>query len=415
MLNLSTTFVSQAATALSLLILNRTFNQVLGPELYTIYGVVLNLITLSAIADLGMNTGLLRRIINEPNKATAFINTQLFFFIGIFLVSIPVFYWLFHHGYVKHTGNAFAYGLLVAILVAQNMISILFDVLIQSANKIFVGKVIRIGKTLLEFILLFVCIAMGNVLWLLLVSMLVNFLYIALLIYYSRKEVNYRISWRYFSLSTLKDHLGYCTWYFLAIVATVLVFNAQLMLLATLVSEVYVAKYLLVNRFYEVLRIGLTNFTIVLFPRLVSIQTDGNWKELQTLFLKVWARVFTICCIIYIALLFVGPTLFIEWSKERDPITMELFNYFGIFILLIAVDSVSAIFLSALKLNKLQTIIAIFQGIISISLAYYWVPTKGIAGMGLASIIALLCTNFIFNPLYLLFKINQQVNSNRVH
>jgi len=33
----------------------------------------------------------------------------------------------------------------------------------------------------------------------------------------------------------------------------------------------------------------------------------------------------------------------------------------------------------------------------------------GIIGMAIASLTALLCTNFIFNPLYLLKKINQHI------
>jgi O-antigen/teichoic acid export membrane protein len=408
-LNLAATFVSQAASAFSLLILTPVFHRSLGSELFGIYGVLLNLIVFSSIIDFGMNTGLLRRIIHEPQKANVLISTQFFFFIISTIASIPVFYLVFRERAIQDTGPHLMTAVLIAILVSQNILSVLFDVLIQSANKIFIGKMIRIGKVALEFVMLYLISEMKSVNWLLITSITINCIYIWVLVIHSRREVAYKISIRFFDIRILAGHFNYCIWYFLAIVATMLVFNTQLMVLASMVSAALVAKYVLVNRFFEVLRIGLSNFTIVLFPRLVSIQTEGNWIALRSIYLRVILRVFLLCAFIYAMLVWIGEPIFIAWSGEKEADTLELFRYFGIFVLMIAIDSVSAVFMSALKFNKMQTVIGIGQGLLSLILAYVFVASRGIAGMAIASIVALSATNFIFNPVYLLSRLNKEI------
>lgn len=407
MLNLSATFVSQAASAVSLLILTPILLNQLGTEQFGTYGVLLNIVVFASFSDFGLNTSLLRRIIHEPEKAARLINTQFFFFLGVFFISIP-FYYLF----IQKNGNGIEgnfFPLCAAVLVVQNMIAVLFDVLIQSVNKIFLGKLIRISKIVAEFIVLLITCRWGNILWLLLSSIFINILYILLLMFFSRREVNFKISFRLFSFQVLKEHLQYSIWYFLAIVATVLVFNAQLLLLTSLVSSVLVAQYLLVTRFFEVIKMGLANFAIVLFPRLIHIHSEGNWVKLKALHFNTFVRICFLCIIAYVVLYFVGEAVFIRWSGQSSGEILSLFRWFTIFILLIVVDSVSALFLSALKWNKTQTLVAISQGVLSLWLSYMLIPDKGIAGLAIASVVSLLLTNFIFNIVYLRVKIDREI------
>jgi len=405
--NLSATFISQAAAAASLLILTPILLNQLGTEQFGTYGVLLNVIVFASFSDFGLNTSLLRRIIHEPEKAARLINTQFFFFVGVFIISIPLYYL-----FIQKNGNGIErilFPLCAAVLVAQNMVAVLFDVLIQSVNKIFLGKLIRICKIVAEFVVLLITCQWGNILWLLLSSIFINILYILSLMFFSRREVNFKISFRLFSFQVLKEHLQYSIWYFLAIVATVLVFNAQLLLLTSLVSSVLVAQYLLVTRFFEVIRVGLTNFTTVLFPRLIHIHSEGDWVKLRTLHFNTLVRICFLCIIAYLVLYFVGEAVFIRWSRQSSGEIITLFRWFTIFILLIVVDSVSALFLSALKWNKIQTLVAIAQGMLSLWLSYMLIPYKGITGFAIASVMSLLLTNFVFNIVYLRIKIGREI------
>ncbi|MFX7739783.1 hypothetical protein ABTJ99_20530, partial [Acinetobacter baumannii] len=67
--------------------------------------------------------------------------------------------------------------------------------------------------------------------------------------------------------------------------ATVLVFNAQMILISFQAAATEISGYLVLTRFFDIIRIGLTNFTQVLFPKIVQITTGANWEEIKKLFL----------------------------------------------------------------------------------------------------------------------------------
>ena len=85
---------------------------------------------------------------------------------------------------------------------------------------------------------------------------------------------------------------------------------------------------------------------------------------------------------------------------------------YGVFVFLIAIDNISATFLSALKFNKAPTIVSIVQGLLALILLYFLLPTMGVMGAVVSSIIALALTNLLFNPLYLLRMIHGKIAVN---
>ncbi len=411
--NLTATFLSQAVSALSILLLTPVLLRYLGTQQFGLYGVLLNIIVFSSVFDFGLNIAMLRRLIHEKNLSQPLISTLVFFFLFIFFISIPVFLVLYSSRALNTGDHYFYNAFFTALLVIQNILALLFDVIIQTANKIFVGKIIRISKLIIEFIALYFFCRRGSVTLLLLISAGVNFLYISMLFYYSRREVVYKISFASASWKLLVDHIRYSFWYFQTAVAGVLVFNAQIIMMSRLLDSVSVAKYILVSRFFDVIRIGLTNFTIVLFPTLATIQSEGNWQLLRKMHMQILKRMSIVSIVLLIALITIGQTLFVLWSKHDEPDVHLLFKFFAIFIMMIVIDNVSAVFLGALGLNRTQTIIAIVQGAMGLVLGYLLIHSFGIAGIALGSIIALLATNFIFNPLYLIKQINRHIQEKK--
>lgn len=132
----------------------------------------------------------------------------------LFMIAVPVFFVLYSAGIVE-TGNAFLYhAFLSALLVIQTVVAMLFDVILHSTNKIFVGKLIRIGKVLLELVLLLFFSRWGSATLLLLISGVINFLYILILYGYAKREVTFHIAWSHFNIQVLIDHIRYSFWYF---------------------------------------------------------------------------------------------------------------------------------------------------------------------------------------------------------
>lgn len=409
LMNLITTFLSQACSAGMIIILMPVLQQNFSVEEFSNYGVLLNIVLFAAAFDLGLNMGLMRRLIHEREKASVLISTIYFVYLVLFIVAVPVFIWLYYTGIVE-TGNTFLYhAFLSALLVVQTIVAMLFDVILHSTNKIFVGKLIRISKLLLELALLLFFSRWGSATLLLLVSGVINFLYILTLYFYSKKEVVYQIGWHYFDLRVLIEHIRYSSWYFLNAISVVLAFNSQVIMLNALIGKADVAKYILVTRFLDVVRLGATNFTIILFPSLASLEAKGEWHHLRNSYFTILQRVVIFCVLIGVVLLTIGKTIFIWWSGQGGEEMIQLYYVFSVFTILIVIDNVSSVFLHAFRLNKGQTILSIGQGLMGLLIGYFLLPSYGIVGMAIGSIIALLSTNFIYNPTYLIWQFKKKV------
>lgn len=408
LVNLLTTFLSQACSAGMIIVLTPILQQNFSVEEFSNYGVLLNIVLFAAAFDLGLNMGLMRRLIHEAEKASVLISTIFFLFLMLFMMAVPVFFVLYSAGIVE-TGNAFLYhAFLSALLVIQTVVAMLFDVILHSTNKIFVGKLIRIGKVLMELFLLLFFSRWGSATLLLMISGVINFLYILILYGYAKKEVTFHITWRNFNIRVLVDHIRYSFWYFLNAVSVVLAFNSQVIMLNALTGKADVAKYILVTRFLDVVRLGATNFTIILFPSLASLEAKGEWVHLRSNYFAILKRVIVFSLLILLLLLTIGKYIFEWWSGEGGEEMMNLYYVFSVFTILIVIDNVSAVFLNAFRLNKVQTILSIGQGSIALLVGYFLLQSYGLVGMAFGSILALLCTNFIYNPMFLMQQLKRR-------
>jgi hypothetical protein len=104
LLNLITTFLSQACSASLIIFLVPTLQQNFSIEEFSNYGVLLNIILFTAAFDFGLNLGLIRRLIHETEKASVFISSTFFCFLGIFIIIIPFYISCFYLN-LFHTGS----------------------------------------------------------------------------------------------------------------------------------------------------------------------------------------------------------------------------------------------------------------------------------------------------------------------
>jgi len=408
--NLSASFLSQIVAGISILLLTPILLRSLGENSFGIYGILLNIIALSSVFDFGLNIGLLRKLIHEKEGIGYLINTVFFFYILLFLLAIPAFYFLYRFDILKSDEQYFLTAFFTALIVAQNMLAVFFDVMIQSTNKIFVGKIIRIGKTVIEFFVLYLLSSFGSLKWILLGTAGVNFLYLIVLSQYARREVKYKLSFLWIKWKVLMGHIRYSFWYFQSTISSVLVYNAQIVLIGAMVAPASVSRYFMVMRFFEMIRMGMGNFTIVLLPSLSMLQASAAWHQLKQMFVRVLRRVTLLVVFAIAAILTIGESIFIYWSKYNDAETLGLFRWYTILIGLLLIENVAVVFLAAFKFNKLPSIVGIIQGVLGLLLTWLMVPVWGIAGAVMGSVIALLCTNFLFNPIYLFLKMKRFVH-----
>jgi O-antigen/teichoic acid export membrane protein len=407
--NLVATFASQGTTALSLLLLTPLLVQRLGEAEFSTYGVLLNLVLIASIVDFGLNTGLCHRIIQEPEKRSALINAVFFYSPLVFLIALPVFWGLFAWGWVKVSSSYLFLALLLALLVAQNMLALLFEAILQSVNKIYLSKWIRVGRTLLEAGLLYVVSSSQQPEWLLLVTLLVNVAFVGTLYTVTRRELDLSISLAAFKIKELGSQLRYSFWYFQSMLASVIAYNVQILVLSHYLSVSQMTIFLLVFKFFEVIRTAMTNFTQVLFPAISMLQAEQHWSQLLQTFKKVLLRVIVFSLLVFAGMLLMGNNFFNWWSGYNTVESNTVFKVYALYVFLLVIDHVSVVFLLGLKFNRLPSIVSTAQSFLSLIATVYFIQWAGLPGAVWASLLLFATTSLIFNPLYVFYQLKQRV------
>ena len=409
LLNVGTTFFSQFANAVTLIILTPLLSSYLGLSNFGTYGVIINVIAFSVILDFGLNIGLVRSFIHQSSNLKELSNSIFIFFTSLIFLLFPIFL-IFYFNYFQNTNlELFQIAGLTTFIVVQNIIAGYFDALIQAQNKIYVSKIIRASKLLFELIIILIFIKTIQLIGLLIIMLIVNVAYLLSLYLYLKKSIDYKISYKNFRLPILLAHFKYSFWYFVSSFATVLVFNTQVLILNYYNGPIIAAKYLVVVRFFDIIRIAATNFTQVLFPKIIQIEYLGDWKLLKQMLFSVYKKTSILIILIILFLYFFGFQLFVYWSRLNDPSLSLLFNLYLIFTALIIFDNVSVIFLSALKLNKIPTLVSIGQGLLGILLSILLLYYIGYIGILVGFLISFILTNLFFNPYYLLKSVNKRL------
>ena len=401
LINLAATFSSQAATAIAIILLTPLLLTQLGETGFSLYGVVLNLIVVASVFDFSLNTTLVRRLILHPDKANESINAVFNFFLLVLFCSIPLYYFSFVLGAVHITEKKLIMALLVALIVAQNMLAVLFESVMQSVNQWKHAKLIRVLRTLIETVLLYWISGMGKIEYLFYVTGGVNLIYITALALIAKKHVNFRLGIGKLNFSLLLAHLKDSFWYFQNSIASVITFNFQIIMMSHLLTAGQMTIYLLVFRFFEIVRTGLTNFAMLLFPSITQKQKEGNWRGVLLYYKKSLFLVALITAVTMAGLFVWGYEIFVYWSKIKTDTALTVYLIYCVYIALIVVDHVSGVFLSALKFNKNTAVVSSIQSLLLLMLTYIFIKEFGVFGAALASLIAFVSTSLWYNPWHL--------------
>ncbi len=401
LINLAATFSSQAATAIAIILLTPLLLTQLGEAGFSLYGVVLNLIVVASVFDFSLNTTLVRRLILHPDKANESINAVFNFFLLVLFCSIPLYYFSFVLGAVHITEKKLIMALLVALIVAQNMLAVLFESVMQSVNQWKQAKLIRVLRTLIETVLLYWISGMGKIEYLFYVTGGVNLIYITALALIAKKHVDFRLGIGKLNFSLLLAHLKDSFWYFQNSIASVITFNFQIIMMSHLLTAGQMTIYLLVFRFFEIVRTGLTNFAMLLFPSITQKQKEGNWRGVLFYYKKSLFLVALITAVTMAGLFVWGYEIFVYWSKIKTDTALTVYLIYCVYIALIVVDHVSGVFLSALKFNKNTAVVSSIQSLLLLMLTYIFIKEFGVFGAALASLIAFVSTSLWYNPWHL--------------
>ena len=223
-----------------------------------------------------------------------------------------------------------------------------------------------------------------------------------------KKQLSFNISWSHFKWTALFSQLKYSGWYFASALAAVIAYNVQIVLLGKYLTDTQMATFLLIFRFFEVIRIGMTNFTQVLFPTISMRQAAGDWKGIYANFKMVFLRVFALSLLIFSFIFLKGYDVFVWWSDYYNSESLSTFQVYTLYVFFLVIDHVAVIYLLALKFNKVPAIISILQSVLSLFATIIFIQQIGLPGAVWASLLLFGLTSLIFNPLYLMHHLRKQ-------
>lgn len=406
MMNVGSSFLSQLFSALYVIILTPRLLQSLGEISFAQYGIILSAITIGSILDLGMNTSILRRVIHEKEKQNALFITLVSFYGALFVLMLVLLSIFSYTSVTFFKGLDVTQLILLLVLVLQSLLVLLLDNLVQSTQKIYIAKSIRCLKTFLELVCILLSLQYHSLSLVLVIIVAFNFLFLVGSFIYARQALQLDFSWIHVNLNLFFDHLKYSFWYYMTALSAVMVFQSQVFIVNAISGTTLVVQFLLFNRFFDIIRMAVSNFTAVLYPSIVFAESEQRHRDVRSLFFNALFRALLILCCIFCVLFFTGKDLFLWWTHGQVAYDHTVFWLLLVYSILILVDNVSAVFLSALKLNKLPTIVSLVQGLLVVLLTTVLVPRYGLIGLGIASIAALASTSLFFNPFFLLKKLH---------
>ena len=300
LINVGATFFSQFSNAITLIILTPLLTQSLGLNDFGVYGVVINIIAFSVILDFGLNIGLVRTFIHKLPQTNQLLNSLVIFYASLLLILFPSYFIFYQHYFIHPTFSIFSIALFTSIIVVQNIFVTYFDALIQTQNKIYVSKIIRAFKLIIELLLIIYFLKTISLLKILMIISVVNIFYLSSLFIYLKNKINYKITFNRVDFTIIIHHFKYSIWYFISSLATVMVFNTQIIILNYYSGSEIAAKYLVIVRFFDIIRIAATNFTQVLFPKIIHAEVNAQWQVLKNMFFTLLKRISFLIVLIFI-------------------------------------------------------------------------------------------------------------------
>ena len=161
--------------------------------------------------------------------------------------------------------------------------------------------------------------------------------------------------------------------------ASVIAYNVQILVLSHYLSVSQMTIFLLVFKFFEVIRTAMTNFTQVLFPAISMLQAEQHWSQLLQTFKKVLLRVIVFSLLVFAGMLLMGNNFFNWWSGYNTVESNTVFKVYALYVFLLVIDHVSVVFLLGLKFNRLPSIVSTVQSFLSLVATVYfiqWAATR---------------------------------------
>jgi O-antigen/teichoic acid export membrane protein len=394
----------------------------IGIEEYGLYLLVGSLVGYLTIADLGLNSTVVRfvakyRINKESFSLSKFLGTIFIFYLLILFVLLIIGQIIFNN-LSLFINNYFLYENTVNFVFIYLFINAFFSLPLGVFPSIIEGfgyfsitksvRIIQLSTRALLIAFFLINFSFIGIVEIVLFDTLLSFIFSLYFVLYSFLKLKIHISFNDINFLLIKNVIGFS--FFIFILALVNQFFwkiGQIILgLNNSLSEiaVYGIAILLITYVIEI----TTSISQLLMPRITSYVFPFNKSKLTEIFIIVGKFQFFLLSLIFIGFLILGKDFVFLWLGNDF---LKVYEYVLLLIFAISLQSILTVgtsILKAMNLHKFQSIIYLFSSLVFIFLSFILSINFGGYGLIISSIISIFFVQSLL--MIFLFKENLKLN-----
>ncbi|HUV30012.1 MAG TPA: oligosaccharide flippase family protein [Acidobacteriota bacterium] len=308
----------------------------LGKEQYGIWALVLSVVAYTGFLDAGLRQSLARYIpkyyaVKDYEGLNTVLNSSnvVYTASGSLVIVVTVLIALFLVGVFNVAPELVRVMQIVLMVVGLNQ-AVRFYFLTSASlgpfHRYDVGNAIDVTAAIVTALVIVFFIRRGYGL----VAMAVITLAVSFLQFVARRvaqkrivpEVAYRLS--YVSKSCIRELLGYGIISFLIVIAWMVIFNTQNVVIGIFLTSTDVTYYSIAGMMINYLRTMIGAIAIPLVPAISHLDTTSNLKEIAALFNRLSNYLYYLCTGIGVAVLFFGGQFIYLWMGRDFQVTVNV-------------------------------------------------------------------------------------------
>lgn len=391
----------------------------LGGEYYGLWILLNSVIGYFNLSNLGLGTTLLKELSQTEN--TTIINKYitstlgLFFLISIvvsfiFLILVINFDRLFLVSKDMMETASIAFCILYLIFII-NLIFSVFKTLLFAKGMLHVQNFIGVLQSIMTAILTFLVLYKGYLLIeIVLVNLVMTIVFSCIFVFFTIKNIDFTISYKYFDITILKSMVLPSTHYFLISIAGIVVFNSDNLIISSFIGLSAVAIYSIGYKLVSIAQNFLFHIVDILLPNIASLYADNKYDEILDLHNKVLFYSIVLAVPGYTILYFFGTNIIEIWVGKEFTLEANILKVFVIFAFIHTWVHVSAIFVAAIGIHKETSYMAILEAVLNILLSLVLLKYYGLFGVALGTLLAHLLTNAWFVTWWFYKNVNKKLD-----
>ncbi len=391
----------------------------LDKDLYGIWVLFNTIIGYFGLTGFGFGTTFLKEVSKNNNVEyiSKYLTSTLLFYCSMIPIALLLFLYLYYNldtlfivpvDYLFEAKIAF---IIFFFVFSINFIFSLFGTLLFAKEMLYIQNYIAIVSSIITAVLISLVLFYNySLIALALVNLFMTIVTSFFVYYVVKKNVNFKIAYKYFDLLLLKKMIKPSFHYFIITASAMIVLSSDNIVISSFIGVGSVTLYAIGYKLVSVSQNLLFKIVDIMIPDISRLYHKKKYNNILKLHNKMLFLSIVFGMIGYGFLAFYGIDILNWWVGTEYVINYNIFLIFIIFGILHAGVHVSAIFLVAMGEHKGTSYMTMLDAFLNIVFSIIFLHYYGLFGVALGTLVAHMLTSAWFTSWWFYRKINIGLN-----